>query len=109
MNPKNQETYKLEYLIVELGFTPLLGECTIQQLHFMSINTNNTLSMNVSQELAKSTLTRADILSEYKDVFTGQGKFVEELHLDVDEVVRPVQNSAKRVPIAIKVPIKQEL
>ncbi|CAB3977602.1 Hypothetical predicted protein [Paramuricea clavata] len=55
------------------------------QLDLMMVNTDNVLSMSVPQAWTKPTLTRADILSQYNDVFTG------------------------KVPLAMKSPIKQEL
>jgi hypothetical protein len=75
----------------------------------MTINTDNVLSMNVPQASTKPTLTSANILLQYIDVFTGQEKFVQELHLEVDEVVHPVQIPTRKVPLIMKSPIKQEL
>ena len=109
LNPKNQESYKLEYLIVEPGFTPLLGACTIQQLDLMTVNNDNVFSINAQPTCTKPPLTRDDILLQYNDVFTGQGKLVEELHLEVDAAVHPVKIPTRKVPLAMKDPIKQEL
>jgi hypothetical protein len=45
----------------------------------------------------------------YKDVFTGEGRFVEKLHLEVNKEIPPTKIRVRKVPIALKKPIKEEL
>ena len=37
-----------------------------------------------------------DYMSQYKDVFTGEGKLVGQLHLEIDKDVQPVQLPAQK-------------
>ena len=54
-------------------------------------------------------LTKDYILREYKDVFTGLGKSPGHYHIDLDEKVKPVQNTRRRVPIPIREELKAKL
>ena len=45
----------------------------------------------------------------YADVFSGEGKMEGTLHLEVDETVSPVILPPRRVPVAMKQPLKDEL
>ncbi len=86
----------IQSIFRSVGFIPQLCACTIQLLNLM---TENVLSMNTPQGSIKPTLTRTDVLSQYNDVFEGQGKFADELHLEVDEMVHPIQISTRKVPL----------
>ena len=50
-----------------------------------------------------------DYISQYTDVFTGEGKLEGLLHLEIDKNVQPVQLPTRKVPIALREPLKQEL
>ena len=50
-----------------------------------------------------------DYISQYNDVFTGEGKLEGQLHLEIDKNVQPVQLPTRRVPIALREPLKHEL
>ena len=54
-------------------------------------------------------LKKEDYILLYKDVFSGEGKLEGQLHLEIDKDVHPVQLPTRRVPIALKEPLKQEL
>lgn len=49
------------------------------------------------------------ILKMYNDVFHGEGHFEERLRLEIDTSVTPVRVPLRRVPIALKPLLKQEL
>ena len=48
-------------------------------------------------------------MSEFGDVFKGQGHMKGKLHLEVDESVTPVIMPPRRVPFALKEKLKDEL
>ena len=50
-----------------------------------------------------------DITVKYKDIFVGEGKLEGKLHLEVDETVTPVKLPVRKVPIAMKDKLKNEL
>jgi hypothetical protein len=54
-------------------------------------------------------LTKEDILQKYPDVFEGIGELGESLHLEVDDTVKPVQIPPRRIPEALRKPLKDHL
>ena len=54
-------------------------------------------------------LTEEQVLAEYVDLFKGFGKIEGRLHLELDETVSPVVMLPRRVPVAVKVKIREEL
>ena len=52
---------------------------------------------------------KAHILNEYADVFDGIGGFEGEYHITLDSTVPPVVHSPRRVPVALREILKEEL
>ena len=105
INPKNQKRYGIEYVVADQDHKPLLGFETIQMLKLMTVNTDNVLTVNNQPKI----LTEAEVTTVYKDVFVGEGRFEEKLHLEVNKEVPPTKLPVRKVPIALKKPIKEEL
>ena len=84
---------------------PLLGFETIQMLKLMPVNMDNVLTVNNQPKI----LTEAEVTTVYKDVFAGEGRFEEKLHLEVNKEVPPTKLPVRKVPIALKKPIKEKL
>ena len=87
-NPKNGECYLIEYTVVSNGFKAFLGAPSILQFSLMSVNVDNI---------------------DWQDVFAGEGKLEEKLHLTVDKTVPPVVLPVRKVPLAVKEPLKKEI
>ena len=103
LNPKNEQCFLTEYTVVPTGHTALLGAESVQQFGLIVINTDNIMS------LSNETPTQPDIVSEFGDVFSGEGKLKGKLHLEIDKSVSPVALPVRKVPFAVKEPLKQEL
>ena len=101
-NPKNGECYLIEYTVVSNGFKALLGASSIQQLSLMSVNVDNIM-------LISDTPNGSSVLADYKEVFSGEGKLEEKLHLTVDKTVSPVILPVRKVPLAVKEPLRKEI
>ncbi len=54
------------------------------------------------EHLVDGNLTREQVVSEYKEVFKGEGQFSDVLHLQVDPNVPSVQLPPRKPPIAFK-------
>ena len=104
-NPKNNDIHLTEYTVVSKGYRALLGAQSIQQFNLMSVNVDNI--MLVSDET--STCNLSSILTDYSDVFSGEGKLEQKLHLSLDKSVPPVALPVRKVPIAVKEPLKKEI
>lgn len=50
-----------------------------------------------------------EIEKKFGDIFTGNGRFSEQVHLEVDDTVPQVKLPLRRVPVAIKPLLQQEL
>ena len=54
-------------------------------------------------------LTKEKILQKYPEIFKGIGELGEPLHLEVDNTVKPVQIPPRRIPEALRKPLKDHL
>lgn len=79
-----------------------------EHLQLLTINKQNILTVDSDGEKSKGSKVQ-DYMSQYKDVFTEEGKLNGQLHLESDKNVYPVQLLTRRVPIDLKEPLKQEL
>ena len=59
-------------------------------------------SLNLVQriETIETPLTKEGLFQQYKDVFTGVGKYGEEYHIELDKTVSPVIQPSRKVPYA---------
>ena len=100
----NNKTHWLEFYITKIDASTILGAqaCTLLQI-LKRINNINKESTN------PSTSPLPDILDEYPDVFKGLGCLPEKHNIKIDLTVTPVIHPPRRVPIALKDKVKQEL
>ena len=103
LNPKNEQCFLTEYTVVSNGHTALLGAQSIQQFGLITVNTDNIMS--VSDAIP----AQPDVVSEFEDVFSGEGKLPDKLHLEIDKSVPPVVLPVRKVPFAVQEPLRQEL
>jgi len=95
----NGKQYELVFIIVNKGLKPLLGALSIQMLNLMSINNQNVMSLDTSSH---TTPKAEDILMRYTNVFIGDGKLQEELHLEVNKDMVSVKLPVRKAPVALK-------
>ena len=110
VNPRNGRKYSVEFVVVKGKGKPLLGFRASKQMQLISVVRQNIRAIQ-SEEPSQSSspLTTESILKEYADVFRGEGKLEGDLHLEIDPKVPPVQLPTRKVPIAIKDKLKEEL
>ena len=85
--------------------TPLLGSSAAQQMGLITLQQENILQVKERyQELNTERIT-----ATYPDVFQGLGCMEGALHLKVDESVSPSIMPPRRVPLALKERMKEEL
>ena len=63
----------------------------------------------LGDETTESLLTKEAIIKEYKDVFEGLGCMGESYHIDIKPDIKPVVHPARKVPVALREPLKKEL
>ena len=103
LNPKNEQCLLTEYTVVPSGHTALLGAETVQQFGLITVNADKIMS------LSDEPPTKQDFVSEFDDIFLGEGKLEGELHLELDRTVSPVSLPVRKFSFAMKEPLKQEL
>ena len=112
-NPCNNTEYAVEFVIVEDGFAPLLGAETAQKMNLLVVQHQNILQPDYQTpeiiEDSINSLTEEQVLAEYADLFKGLGKIEGKLHLEFDETVTPVVMPPRRVPVAVKGKLREEL
>ena len=114
-NPQNSQKYKVDFVVVEdkEANTNLLGSRAAQQMNLIQVNHENMLpganEVHVVHTPSEIGLSEEEIRTKYADVFQGLGELGEPLHLEVDEMITPVQIPPRRIPEALKAPLKDHL
>lgn len=91
------QAQELEFQVIKSDLPAILGGDSCEQLGLI------TRVHKVDRE------EETDILTEYKDVFTGRGCVPGRHHIQVDPAVTPVIHPPRKVPLALKDDIKKEL
>lgn len=92
----------------------ILGLPTCRDMKLVTLN--YSLTTATSPEATKPTQkppgdadAKKELLIQYKDCFTGVGCFQGEFHITLDPTVPPVIHPPRRVPEALREPLKREL
>ena len=101
-NPKNNRKYNLEFQIVSKESKPVLGASAIQGMELITVNMQNILTVDGFTGGETQGLAVSQVVSQFKDVFEGEGMLMGKLHLQVDQCVPPVQLPARKPPVALK-------
>ena len=124
MNSRDKKKYKVNFTIVEDEHcVNLIRSKTAQQMQLITIRNDkikpcsgpaecaSTASVDVSLTSNRQLegLTLEHLCSQYEDVFDGLGNLGTPLRLEVDETVKPVQQPLRRVPEALRTPLKEYL
>ena len=109
-NPKNQKKYRVQFVVIDEDYTPLLGSTSAQEMGLITVQHENIL--NVNETVVKTDcqgLTMEEVTASYSDVFKGLGCMEGALHLEVDMTVAPAIMPPRRVPLTLKNRLKDEL
>ena len=96
---------KIHFEVIRDAPTSLLSGKACEALGLLRFN--EECAMHVTT--ATPSLTKEQILHEYKDIFTGLGKLPGTYHIETDPTVKPVQNNPRRVPIPVKAELKNKI
>ncbi|MEW8560660.1 MAG: RNase H-like domain-containing protein, partial [Candidatus Thiodiazotropha sp.] len=96
---------KLDFYIVETSASPILGLKASVDFQLIKL----VLSCDSTTSTESSFLTREKVLEEYPDMFKGVGLFPGECTIHVDPSIPPIVHPPRRVPVALRDKIKQEL
>ena len=112
-NPKTRKKYSVEFVVVESDLTPLIGARAAQEMELITVNDENfimTLPPPRRNELQVKQITADELIKQYSDVLSRPlGTLPREVHLEVDNSVKPIITPTRRVPTALKDELKEEL
>ena len=88
----------------------ILGLRASEHLQLLTVSKQNIFAVYANGMKSGGSYAE-DFILQYNDVFTGEGKLEGQLHLEIDKNVQPVKLHVptRRVPIALREPLKQEL
>ena len=89
----HSKTYQLSFKVIDGNQKPLLSGITCTELGLITVH-------------AVCNVTSIKLIEEYDDVFRGLGCLGDEYHI---ESIPPVQHVTRRVPVAMKELLKQNL
>ena len=95
---------RLKFEVLETEKLTLLSLETCLKLRLLSYERES-----VSVVEAEKPLTREQLLEDYHDVFSGLGTLPGEYDMELDERVPPVQNSPRRIALAMKSAVESKL
>ena len=111
-NPRTRKKYNAEFVVVDGNYTPLIGARAAQQMGLLVVQHHNIQLVSNNEALTtsqSSPLTKAQVLTDFADIFKGLGRMEGKLHLEVDDSVSPVVMTHRRVPVAVKGKFKEEI
>ena len=112
-NPRNDKKYSVEFVVVKEELTPLLGAKATHHTGLLEIHAENFVrAAGIKQPSCRpDKLKTADkLIEEYQDVFEGDlGTLPGAQRLEVDPGILPNISPSRRVPLALKLRLKQEL
>ena len=116
LNPKNSKRHLAKFVAVNGECTPLLGLQAAQEVELLTIQHDNIL--NTVVESSQTTMTTPtshlsnleEVMTTFGDIFDGTlGHMRGDVHLEINENAKPTVMPPRRVPLAIKPRLKQEL
>jgi hypothetical protein len=100
-----RQSATLTFQIVETDRMPLLSAQASQQLKLITLNTKSDQVNSI--ETTCYQLTKDEIIEKYKDVFDTLGCLPGEYHIEMDKSRKPVQQTPRRCPIAMRKPVEK--
>ena len=103
VNPRNNEKFKVRFLVVNESLTPLLGLSATEKMKLLTIHKENFV--NVVENVNSDQIDKypADVFD--KSLGTLPGK----VHLQVDPDAKPVVLPARKIPVSVREKFKEEL
>ena len=105
-NLKNEKKYSVACVVVDdESVQPIIGLRAARQMNLITINAENIAAISSNEQL-----TIAEITTRYPSLFNGElGLIKDNVRLETDPSVQPVQNPIRRIPQAMMRSLKQEL
>ena len=100
-------TKKIRFQVIKNAPVSLLSGRACEALQLMKFKQEFLLNQISTTET--DVLTKEQVLTEYKDIFTGLGKLPGSYHIEMEPNTAPVQSTRRRVPIPLRSELKAKL
>ena len=98
-----------QFHVVDTKGQVILGLPTCEELNLVLLNYSLGQSSKDKTEPSENAKLKGHILSKYPNLFQGIGCFEGEYHITLNPAIPPVIHPPRRVPEALREPLKQEL
>ncbi|XP_072040571.1 uncharacterized protein [Amphiura filiformis] len=98
-NPANGKKYLMTVTVIKEPYKPIIGKKAAEYMGLVEIKYENIQLVEAANQ----------ILEEYTDVFDGLGHLPGQYKIQVDKTVPPVAQPPRRVPAALRKPLKDKL
>jgi hypothetical protein len=123
INPADDKEYKVRFQIIDEALQSILGDKACYGMKLLTVNKEKIKSYKgavTGNDAAEKENGRTDtveswkrdiqeLLKEFQGVFEGLGKLEGQLHLEIDHGVVPVKAAVRKIPLALREPVKAEL
>jgi hypothetical protein len=101
----NDQQWQLRFKIVEAEQRPLLSSETSFAMGLLKLGETLNQAQVQKHEIEKP----EDIIEHYQETFKGLGCLPGPYHIEVDDTVKPVQHTPRRVPIPLKEKLRDKI
>jgi RNase H-like domain found in reverse transcriptase/Reverse transcriptase (RNA-dependent DNA polymerase)/Integrase zinc binding domain len=106
-HPVTQKRHALDFYVAARHQQPILGFEACRDLKLLSADEE---SVCVVTPINQATcLTEAEVRDKYADLFTGVGLLEGDVHLELDDKVKPVQMPLRKLPLGVRESVQAEL
>ena len=99
------DTEQLLFFVTDSADVPLLGHKACDQLNLVK----RVYLCQPMRQPQRPSLTKDEIISEYKDVFTGVGQYEKEYNIELVANAQSVIQPSRKIPYAIQPKVKEAL
>ncbi|KAF2896235.1 hypothetical protein ILUMI_09941 [Ignelater luminosus] len=100
----NDKSYGIKFVVVDVNHGPLLSAKAYKHLELIKFC--NLIDSSKADVYIKEA---QDLVKKYNNVFKGYGTISGEVKLEINSEIKPVIQTAKRIPVSLKKDLKQEL
>ena len=98
---------RLEYVVVNKEFTPLLGFDSCLDLDIIKFT--HKVGMVKPADQPNDDIKQDPVTKNYLDRFEGLEELSKDVHLEMNQDIPPVVHTPRRLPVALMEPVKQKL
>ena len=99
------DTEQLLFFVTDSAYVPLLGHKACDKLNLLK----RVYLCQPMRQQKRPSLTKDEMISEYKDVFTGVGQYEKEYNIELIANARGVIQPPREIPYAIQPKVKEAL